>query len=93
MFGTGGGQCVGVAAVRVRRFSTGVLVVGAAALVLATVGGPGEGSDGPGGAAVDALKREGVLVGTRCVGRGCWDGPLPRWVLAVWASRAVGLVP
>ena len=55
--------------------------------------GRGDGVDGLGGAAVDALEREGVLVGTRCVGRGCWDGPLPRWVLAVWVGRAVGLSP
>ena len=83
-----------MAAVRSRRFSTGLALLVVAALGLAAVGGSGEGDHGgPYRAVVDALEHEGVLAGTDCPGRGCWNGPLPRWVMAVWVSRATGLVP
>ena len=44
-------------------------------------------------AAVDTLTERGVLDGTDCRQRGCWDHPLQRWTMAVWISRAIGLTP
>ena len=83
-----------MAAVRSRRFSTGLALLVVAALGLAAVGGSGEGDHGgPDRAVVDALERKGVLAGTDCPSRGCWNQPLQRWVMAVWVSRATGLVP
>lgn len=74
-------------------FSTGLALV-VTVLGIVAVGGSGEGdSNGPDMAVVDALEREGVLAGTACPGRGCSNEPLPRWVMAVWVSRATGLVP
>lgn len=43
--------------------------------------------------AVDTLTELGVLDGTDCPRRGCWNQPLQRWTLAVWITRALALTP
>ena len=77
-----------------RPWSSALAAAAVLAVAVAAAGAVGSDTDRPHvRVALDALGEAGVLDGTDCHQRGCWDQPLQRWTMAVWVSRSLGFTP